>query len=377
MSHPPFLRHGKALIAVLLLASCTAQASDGGDDSASGGSSGEARTPDVRLPVTAARVRDGDLILHVTTSGRVRSAAQSELRAEVTGTVRDVLVKPGERVKSGQVLVRFDPRPFDLAVREAEANLAQARQRYEEQILPDSLATGKSPGETRRRAVRISSGVDLAQVQLDRAQLDLERATIVAPFAGVVGIIEVSRGERISQGEPITTVVDTHDLWVDVSVLEHDLPLIKVGAVAEVAGAAAPDQPAIGRVIAVLPSVDTTAHAGRAVVRVSGSSPLLPGMYADVRLEGTRLKDRLLVPSGSIIERNGRPLVFVIKEDRAQWTYINPGRSNGVDTEVLPDTLTGVIPVAAGDQVITSGHLTLTHDAPVRVVASRESDSGS
>ena len=45
-----------------------------------------------------------------------------------------------------------------------------------------------------------------------------------------------------------------------------------------------------------------------------------------------------------------------------------PGRSNGIDTEVLPDSSTGEIPVHAGDQVIVDGHLTLTHDAPVRVV---------
>jgi hypothetical protein len=60
--------------------------------------------------------------------------------------------------------------------------------------------------------------------------------------------------------------------------------------------------------------------------------------------------------------------VFVVKEGRAQWVYINPGRSNGSETEVLPDSASGVIPVEPGDQVIVSGHLTLTHDAPVRVI---------
>ena len=69
-----------------------------------------------------------------------------------------------------------------------------------------------------------------------------------------------------------------------------------------------------------------------------------------------------------MIERDGRPLVFVVKDDRAQWIYINPGRTNGTDTEVLPDSATGLVPVEVGDKVIVSGHLTLTHDAPVRAV---------
>ena len=61
----------------------------------------------------------------------------------------------------------------------------------------------------------------------------------------------------------------------------------------------------------------------------------------------------------------------VVKNGRAQWTYITPCRSNGVDTEVLPDSASGQIPVKPGDEVIVEGHLTLTHDAPVRV-AKRE-----
>jgi HlyD family secretion protein len=95
-------------------------------------------------------------------------------------------------------------------------------------------------------------------------------------------------------------------------------------------------------------------------------------MYTDVRLEATRLPNRILVPARAVIERDGRPLVFVAKGGRAQWVYILPGRSNGLDTEVLPDSSTGQIPVGVGDTVLVEGHLTLTHDAPIRVTAAAE-----
>ena len=62
----------------------------------------------------------------------------------------------------------------------------------------------------------------------------------------------------------------------------------------------------------------------------------------------------------------------VVKGGRAQWVYINPGRSNGRETEVLPDSSSNQIPVAVGDTVLIEGHLTLTHDAPVRVVMPSE-----
>jgi HlyD family secretion protein len=88
-----------------------------------------------------------------------------------------------------------------------------------------------------------------------------------------------------------------------------------------------------------------------------------------VRLEAARLPNRIIVPSSAVIERDGRPLVFVVKDGRAQWVYIVPGRSNGAETEVLPDSASGQIPLKAGDVVLIEGHLTLTHDAPVRVSA--------
>jgi HlyD family secretion protein len=90
-------------------------------------------------------------------------------------------------------------------------------------------------------------------------------------------------------------------------------------------------------------------------------------MYADLRLEATRLPDRVLVPARAVIERDGRPLVFVVKGGRAQWQYIVPGRTNGFDTEVLPDSTSNEIPVAVGDTVLIEGHLTLIHDAAVKV----------
>jgi multidrug efflux pump subunit AcrA (membrane-fusion protein) len=144
-----------------------------------------------------------------------------------------------------------------------------------------------------------------------------------------------------------------------------------------VSSAASPNRIARGKITSVLPIVDSTSRAGRAYVRLTSNDVLRPGMYADVKLEAQRLTNRRLVPSPAIIQRDGRDLVFVVRDSKAQWTYVVSGRSNGIYTEILPDTSgqnVGQIPVNAGDVVIVQGHLTLTHDAPVRVVAKRETD---
>jgi RND family efflux transporter MFP subunit len=294
------------------------------------------------------------------------------LKSETQGTITAVLVRPGDRVRKGQALVQVDPRPLDLAVQDAAARLEEAKLKLLDNTMPDSIVTGKAVTGERLRNAEIRAGLEGARVALEQRKYERERATITAPFSGVMDEIRVAVGERLTTGQEIGKVVDLDHLRIEAAVLEHDLPLIRVGGQAVVTTAAAPDHPVSGRIAAILPIVDSTTRAGRAVIRAGGGGVLRPGMYADVRLEATRLPDRIIVPATAVIERDGRPLVFVVREGRAQWVYIFPGRSNGTETEVLPDSASGQIPLKPGDVVLVEGHLTLTHDAPVRVTAKAE-----
>jgi RND family efflux transporter MFP subunit len=350
-------------------------AASSAEEQSTAGAAGNApadSAPAVALPVVTEDAADADLVLRVATTGQVRSEAVVPLKAEVAGSVLQLLVRPGQSVSAGQPLVKFDPYPFDLATREAQARADEAEQRFLESYVPESLVTSRGPTPEQRRALMNKAGLTGARLQLERARYEQTRALITSPVAGVVQVINVATGERVAAGQAIATVVDTRRLVVEAQVLEHDLPLIRVGGEALVTSAGAPGDPVRGRIEALLPLVDSVARAGRAVVRVASAGVLRPGMYADVQLEATRLRNRRLVPTRAVIERDGRPLVFVVKDGRAQWTYIVPGRSNGTFTEVLPDSSSGEIPVRAGDAVIVDGHLTLTHDAPVRVLRDRE-----
>lgn len=375
-------RYQSLLLAAALLATpaCkgkTAQAE--GDKPASADDTGLGGGSSLALPVAGEAVRRGDLVLTVATTGQVRSEAVAALKGEINGTVEEVLVRPGSRVRKGDPIVRLDPRPFELAVREAEAALAESEIKYKGSLASDSILLGPSQEADRLKNALALSGVPGAQVKLERAKLDRERATITAPFDGVVDRVGISAGERLSAGQDVATVVDVTHLRVEAQVLEHDLPYVRPGGEALIITPATQGAPVHGRITAVLPLVDSTTRAGRVVVSVvapshalAPSTALQPGMYADLRLEATRLPNRIMVPARAVIERDGRPLVFVVKGGRAQWVYILPGRSNGSETEVLPDSTSGQIPVAVGDTVLTEGHLTLTHDAPVRVLSAKE-----
>lgn len=379
-SHGRVTISARALTLALALAACDKLRGAATSDSARADSAGTSATADtsatpraaLALPVAVAAARDGDLVLSVTTTGQVRSDGEALLKSEVAGTVDKVIVHPGDRVKRGAALVTLDPRPFDLAIAEAQAAVDEAQVRYYDAVAPDSIVLGRPPSDDQRRIALTRSGLQGARVRLEKAKLERERATIAAPYDGMVDRVDVSQGERVGAGTSITRVVNLNALRIEANVLEHDLPLIREGGNALISSAAAPDEQVTGRISAVLPVIDSTTRSGRAYVRLNGASKLRPGMYADVRLEASRLTNRRLVPARAVIERDGRPLVFVVKEGRAQWVYILPGRTNGMETEVLPDSSSGLIPVEVGDEVIVEGHLTLTHDAPVRVVQAEE-----
>jgi len=322
----------------------------------------------VALPVVGALVRRGDLVLSVRATGAVRAERQVTLRAETQGTVAEVAVRPGDRVERAQVLVRLDPRPFDVAVRQAEASLGEAQIRLQEALVGDDPHDSTEAARRRREGARIRAGVSGAEARLEGARLDRERATIAAPFGGVADRVGVVVAQRLAAGEEIVRLVDLGSLIIEASVLEHDLPYVRTGGQAMVVPSASPDTRYRGTIEAVLPVVDTATRAGRVLVRVrTADGRLRPGMYADVQLEASRLVGRVLVPAGAVIERDGRTLVFRARAGRADWVYVPVGRSNGVETEILADSVSGRPNVGPGDTVLVGGHLTLTHDAPIRV----------
>jgi RND family efflux transporter MFP subunit len=324
------------------------------------------------LPVVGEPVRRGDLVLTVTATGQIRTDATATLKAETPGTIKEVLVRPGDAVTRGQVIARIDPKPLDLDVQSAEAALGTAQVNYSTDLVTDSTFEGHTRPE-RRAFIRAKWGLDGLTIAVEKAKLARLHADILAPFDGVIENVNVAVGEVVN-GNDIATVVDLKNLRVEAQVLEHDIPLLRKGGEAWVTIAAFPDKPVRGTIAALLPMVDSVTRAGRAVIRITGDGNMRPGMYADVRLEATRLPNRIIVPARAVIERDNRPLVFVAQNGIAEWVYVNAGRSNGRETEILPDSASGVVPLKPGDIVLTDNIITLSHQAPIKLTPKHTGD---
>jgi HlyD family secretion protein len=186
-----------------------------------------------------------------------------------------------------------------------------------------------------------------------------------------VADLTVDEGQYVGQGKEICTLLRDARMKVEVDVLESDLVDVREGATARVhVPALGPeDDPAAvfeGTVWAINPQVRPESGTGRVTVSVPNPSRrLVAGLFANVRLETERLSGRLVVPDEAVLVRQGRDLVFVVEDGRAQWTYVTVGARSGDYVEITKG-------VAPGDTVAVDGHFALAHDAPVQVDEVRE-----
>ena len=336
---------------------------------------------DFAIPVRGAPVVRDTLVVSVTAAAEAAAWRRTIITAQVAGRIAAIPVRENQTVGSGTTLLQIDPAEYQLAVNETEAQLRTAQASYEELTLLNEEIADAQTREDRARFARARSGLDGAQVALQRAQLDLARTRVTAPFAGRVASLLVVPGQWVTAGTELMTVLDLDPIRVEVQVLEGEVGLLAAGRGAAVTFAAFPAETFTGRIETINPLVESGRTARVTVVVPNPGGRILPGMYARVALQATRYADRVMVPRAAILQRDRRNMLFVYESEadarsgRAKWRYVNPGIANDSMVEILasgPEPGT----VVAGEIVLVDGHSTLTHDAPVRVVEDVAAEGG-
>ncbi len=404
--------------ALLGVGGCGGGASGENTDSASADSSAAADTSngedekerkEKAISVTAARVARGELVLPVVAEGTIRARRSTEIRAEVGGRIEQIHVKEGQRVRAGQLIAQLDEREFRVAYEEARARylkalgvLAIEEGGLEGEHLNDPDATGRPAelaseiteldrlersgkitreerisrelelelkairsGVYRRDLIAARSGLGSAHADAERARLNLEHTSIVAPFDGVVTGLTLTRGEQVLQNETICSLVDNVDIEAEVGVLESDLGMLEVGRPA-LLGVAALSETLRVTVDVISPEVNRETRTCQVLLRLSTQDGRVkPGMFVRAAIAGKIYADRLMVPNEAILTRDGRPLLFKVEGDRAKWLYVELGERNDRVVEITKVLQGG--PLEPGDRVVVSNHLTLTHDAKLDI----------
>jgi RND family efflux transporter MFP subunit len=328
------------------------------------------------IPVEGTPILHGDLVMTVNAAGQAASRRPTILRSQVGGQVRSVSVRENSGAGAGQVLITIDPTEYELALAEAKAALRNANATFRDLTIgDDDKIKDQQLLKERREAARDRARVESAEVAVMKAQMNLDRTKVKAPFSGRIANLKVVPGQFVSAGEELLTVQEMDPIRVEVQVLEGQIGNITPGARGDVTFSAFPGETFGGQIETMNPIIDQQTRTSRVTVIVPNrQGRILPGMYARVRLAAKRLPNRTYVPKEAIVERDEhKKLVFVFKPDsagsetgRAQWCYVIEGQRSDEFTELMPDPEHDCI--RRGETVLTVGHNSLTHDAKVKLM---------
>lgn len=353
----------------------------------------DTQVPTVAPPGVRATVVTLETVrISITSQGTVRPRTETQLVPEISGRVTWVAPSfvPGGFFENGDVLLKLDRFDYEQAVVSARSQLAQARLRLAQEEAEAEVAQREwnalGRGDPRELTLRkpqledARASVAAAESTVERAARDLERADVLAPYAGRVRTKNVDIGQFVTIGGPIATVyaVDVAEVGLalpDEELAYLDLPLDYRGS-SNLRGPRVTLRTTFagtryewnGRVVRTESEIDPVSRMVQVVAEVqnpyaSGSDPQRPplavGMYVDAEIEGRAFADIAVVPRAAL---RGRNQVLVIDPDN---------RVHFRDVEILRATAESVFlkgGLSAGELVAVSALNSPTEDMLVQVI---------
>jgi RND family efflux transporter MFP subunit len=304
-------------------------------------------------PVGSAMINDR--ITAIGDGGALRSVAVVPL---VSGMVKEVLVRSGDRVKPGQVLARLDSEAEKIARDRA----VLAVQNFKDKVdRTEQLAAMRAASEVQLGDAR--NEYQSAILALRDAEIVLARRTITSPIEGVTGIVDVEVGDYVTTEDEIVTIDNRSSLVVDFWVPERFAALIEPGQEVEAAPIAAPGRVVTGTVTAVATRVEAASRTLQVRARIGNSGDALrPGMSFRVTLkfpgETFPAVDPLAIQWGST-----GAFVWKAADGKAERVPVRIVQRNS-DAVLVDATL------APGDEVITEGVQSLREGAELNIANS-------
>ena len=339
----------------------------GGPGGPGGGGGGGRRGGQNTTTVGVAAVARTDIPLYVDALGTVTPSATVTVTPQVSGVLTNVPFQEGQLVKKGQLLATIEPRPFELALMQAqgqlqkdEASLEAANvtlKRYQTLLAQDSIA--RQDVDTQAATVKQLQGTVLGdKATVGTAQLNLSWTRITAPVAGRVGLRSVDIGNLVSSGTSggLTTITELAPIDVEFAIPQDRIPQLQARiAAGAVLAVSAMDRTRTnlldtGVFLSLNNQSDTQTGTVRAKARFANAkNALFPSQFVNVRILLDTLKDAVTVPVTALRHGPNGDFVYVLDDNRtvSQVTVVQ-----GIATADNVQITKGLEP---GERVITEG----------------------
>ncbi|ORM52855.1 multidrug transporter subunit MdtA, partial [Pantoea conspicua] len=332
-------------------------------------------------PVQAASATRQSVPQYLSGLGTVTAANTATVRSRVNGDLVAIHFTEGQQVKAGELLAEVDPRPYQVALTQAQgqlakdqATLANARRdlaRFEK--LAKSSLVSQQELDTQRSLVSETLGTLKAdEGSVASAQLNLTYSRITAPIAGRVGLKQVDVGNYVTSGDTTGIVVITQTQPIDVvfTLAENNISQIlkaqKSGETLQVEAWDRSNQTLIasGKLLSLDNQIDVTTGTIKIKARFDNQDDaLFPNQFVNVRLKVNTLQDAIVIPAAALQMGNEGHFVWVVNSDnKVSKKSVIAG---------LQDSQKVVISAGleAGERVVTDGLDRLTEGATVEIVA--------
>jgi len=364
------MNKGYSLLAVLLL--CAVFWGCGSKDShPSKASSNPSAVPSEERNVEVTEVLPKPISYTVSAIGSLKALEDVAVSPKKAGIIHQILVKEGDRVKRGQVLVQLDDVDARLQVERAEAGVKQAAATVEtyRSIVPRYLKLYESqviPQQTLDELI-MKVKVDEAKLDLAKAELNLARQNlldhrIVSPIEGVVNLKIASLGEHVNVApkDEILKIVQMDPLELEFYVPENWAGKVHLGSKLQFTLKAFSEE----KFSAALQFISPTADPATRNVKVKAVVPnphyrLKPGFFAEVTVQTGANPKALAIPESALFSQGGKFFAFVAQNGVAHRKEVETGHRFEGKVEILKG-------IQEGEQVVTVGHEQLSEGTKVK-----------
>jgi membrane fusion protein (multidrug efflux system) len=283
--------------------------------------------------------------------GSLRANEDVVLRPEIGGRVDAIRFTEGQRVARGVPLVVLDGSVYRAEVDKARVAVDLARRNHDR--ARDLLE--KKLGSVNDRDVA-EAALRSAEAELALEQARLAKATLSAPFAGIVGLRSVSPGDYVAAGQDLVRLVDLDTMKADFQLPESALPLLGDSDAVTVLPDALPGVRFEGKVYAVEPAVTETGRSLTLRARITNpEGRLKPGMFARIELRASQPVRGIVIPEAAIVPGSESPAVFRVTAGRAESVPVAVGERGAGWVQVTEGLAAGEVVVVAGQEKLRDG----------------------